>query len=239
MHDFSLYSGERQVGKNLNEIRRDHMARYELAYKFLRNNSHEIGLDCFCGNGYGSYYLATKLGKNISILGVDGSEEAINFANRYYNCERVFFSHKLFPFSLPKNALDFVISFESIEHVENGNLMIENLIHSLTEGGHIIFSVPNEKIHSLKLNHHPFHKKHYDDAEIKQIFKGYRMRLVKQYGQDVYVFRNGVQAELLDIKEMNLRENYNGQVLIYIYQKSETTPKQNLPIFDKLISYFK
>ena len=43
--DFSLMSGERQTGENLNLIRYDHLVRYELAANFLANkvNSNSIG----------------------------------------------------------------------------------------------------------------------------------------------------------------------------------------------------
>ena len=121
--DYSLYSGERQTGKKLSEIRADHIKRYELVKKALeckfKDESNIFGLDCFCGVGYGSFLLSSHL-SNVTVLGIDGSLEAVEFANKHYSNFRTFFSHKLYPFYLPKDCFDFIVSFESIEHIENG-----------------------------------------------------------------------------------------------------------------------
>ena len=78
--------------------------------------------------------------------------------------------------------------------------------------------MPNEKVNSLKINKHKFHVKHYTNEEIKEYFKG-KLEFSKMYGQDVYVFREGLQSELLPENKMELVESYEGQVIIYVYQK--------------------
>jgi len=218
MKDFSLNSGERQVGKTLDEIRFDHRVRYQLAIEFLKEKKHYVGLDCFCGNGYGSHFMANQL-SDCNIIGIDASQEAIECANKYYSSKNILFSCKLFPFCLPKETFDFIVCFESLEHVIEGEEMMNQLIHSLKLGGYLFFSIPNENVHSLKLNKHPFHYKHYTDAEVKNMMQS-KLKLIKMYGQNVYVFRNGIQAELLDSRDMILNENKEGQVNIYIYKKS-------------------
>jgi hypothetical protein len=45
------------------------------------------------------------------------------------------------------------------------------------------------------------------------------MEIIKQYGQDVYEFHDGVQGKLLDVSKMDLMENNEGQVSIYICKK--------------------
>ena len=216
-HDFSLMSGERQVGRSLSEIRKDHLLRYEMALQFLRDKPHAMGLDCFCGNGYGSYWLGKELDESC-ITGIDASAEAVTFANQYYQLPNVFFSNKLFPFDLPKGIFDFVVSFESIEHVDDGVRMFDELIGSLKAGGYFLFSVPNERINSREKNHHPFHKHHYVDDEVKRILEK-RVDILHQYGQNVYVFHDGLQGELLPESDMILRENVEGQIWIYVCRK--------------------
>ncbi len=50
--------GQRQAAPNLKGIRPDHVARYELAARFIPENG--VVLDMACGVGYGAYILARK-----------------------------------------------------------------------------------------------------------------------------------------------------------------------------------
>ena len=81
--DFSLNSGERQVATSIENIRKDHLYRYEYAInkikKLLKDNCSI--LDIFCGNGYGSYLISKSL-PQCSICSVDGSKEAIILARK-------------------------------------------------------------------------------------------------------------------------------------------------------------
>ena len=85
--NYSMNSGERQVGNSLEKIRRDHIVRYELAVniikKLLPNNAIN-GLDIFCGNGYGAYIIANSISNLKKIVAIDGSKETINFAKKNY-----------------------------------------------------------------------------------------------------------------------------------------------------------
>jgi len=218
MKDFSLNSGERQTGVKLDQIRYDHRARYKKVIEFLKDKPVKFGLDCFCGNGYGTYYVNENL-KNVCMLGIDGSSEAVVCAEKNYSTHRNFFSYKLFPFELPKNTFDFVICYESLEHVDDGNGMYRVLADSLKPGGYLFISVPNEEINNRLLNHHPFHKKHYTDVEIRNILHS-DFTVLTSFGQNVYVFRDGIQCELLSEQDMELEENKTGQVLIYFCVKN-------------------
>jgi hypothetical protein len=72
---YSLFSGERQVGANIEEIRADHVMRYELARDdMLREDGIRttgLGMDLFCGTGYGTAILSGEI--ESCIWGVDGS----------------------------------------------------------------------------------------------------------------------------------------------------------------------
>ena len=221
-HNFSLDSGERQIGETLDKIRYDHIVRYKMAIEFLKGKKVNTLLDCFCGNGYGSYYMAKEL-LHIHVLGLDASKEAVDFANVNYNMDRIIFSTKEFPFALPNDKYDSVVSFESIEHVENGERLFDELINTVKPGGYLIFSVPNEEVNSLTKNNHPFHKHHYTTDEIIDILRG-RVEIIKQYGQNVYQFNDGVQGNLLEEKGMDLLEGGKGQILLYVCQK----PRKNI-----------
>lgn len=220
--DFSLTSGERQVAEQLEDIREDHLARYRLVKDFLDqiivDNKIMNGLDMFCGNGYGTYMIAKNF-PSINIDSYDGSEEAIKMANNVYKLSNTNFMYKLFPFSLKKNKYDFIISFESLEHVEQDDLMIKYITKSLKKRGYLFISVPNENVHSLKKNPHKFHFRHYEhEVFLSKFLQEYN--LLNLYGQDVYVFDNGISTgNLLSNYDMQLKNNCEGQVNIYVFQK--------------------
>ena len=103
-HDLSLHSGERQVATTYEAIRTDHRLRYEWADARLEKPG--FGLDAFCGNGYGTWLLS----KSRVVIGIDGSAEAIRQAEQNYWTPRTHFSVNYYPFELPSNSFDFLIS---------------------------------------------------------------------------------------------------------------------------------
>ena len=128
--DYSLNSGERQTGLTIENIRQDHIVRYEIIPKYLQKyfgNKKIKGCDVFCGIGYGSK-LITDTCKNVILDSIDGSLETIQNAKLHYYNPRITYKQSLFPFKLKKNKYDFIISIESIEHVENDNLFLDELI---------------------------------------------------------------------------------------------------------------
>ena len=69
---FDLYSGERETATSLLDITKHSIYRYNLVLETLCkkfDNADFIGLDIFCGNGYGSYFLA-KYANLSKIIGI-------------------------------------------------------------------------------------------------------------------------------------------------------------------------
>ncbi|MHC4376125.1 MAG: capsular polysaccharide export protein, LipB/KpsS family [Planctomycetota bacterium] len=116
-------SGERQTAVQFESIRADHRVRYDFATEWLtaelararRGDGPLLGVDAFCGNGYGSARLASA--PHVCVQGIDASEDAISVAQQHFGNERVQFEARRFPFDLPKERFDFATCFESIEHV--------------------------------------------------------------------------------------------------------------------------
>ena len=218
--DFSLNSGERQTAQTLAGIRKDHLLRYELAANFLEkefNQNKTYGADIFCGNGYGSYVVASKL-KNTKILSIDASKEAIELANNYYKIEnRIKFIDKFFPFELEKDKYDYVISFESIEHIQDDIQFIETIISAIKNNGYWFLSTPNEEKMSLKKNNNKFHFRHYTNKMVNGIFKKYNLKMIEQYGENTYsIDKNGLITGTLSEDKMKSIKDYNGQFMVYI-----------------------
>ena len=223
IHDFSLNSGERQVATSIEGIRKDHIYRYEKGIeaikKHLKIKALQNGADVFCGNGYGSYLIA-KAFPQVKLLSIDGSKEAIELAKQFYASENTEFKQQFFPFKLKKNMYNFIFSLESIEHIKEDQLFIKTLTSAIKKGGLLILSTPNIEKIDLKINCNHFHERHYKTNDIIELLKKYNFELQEIYGQDTYIIdREGHCVDVLNDEEMVLKENFNGQFIIYVFEK--------------------
>jgi predicted SAM-dependent methyltransferase len=225
--DFSYASGERQTAIRIQEIRPDHTSRYRLSIAILEQHlaraSHPlVGLDLFCGNGYGTWLASNVLGAHL--LGVDGSEEAIRVANRHYATPRTVYAHKCYPFDLPGETYDFITCFESIEHVQEPEALFGTLVHSLNPGGVLFVSTPNEAAMPLALNLKWFrhHLRHFTDADMIALAASRpEIAHVAQFGQKVYcVDQHGKVISVDESLDMLPTVNCNGaHFFIHLYLK--------------------
>jgi SAM-dependent methyltransferase len=220
--DFSLGSGERQIGKTLSEIRFDHLCRYQLAAALMQRYHYprkKVIFDIFCGNGYGTSVLSKAFPEAVC-LGVDGSKEAIAFAEDHFSSANTLFLSKISPFFIPTKIADIVISLESLEHVSEDRYFFQSLLESLQSEGMAIISVPNENVNSLSKNPHKFHCKHYTKCDINALLP-FGFEIILEYGQDVYLFReDGVCTfDLLPEDKMVPKLNHEGQVSIYLIKR--------------------
>lgn len=108
-----LLSGERQVTTNMNEIRRDHLARYEWAAKQLRGAR---VLDLCCGIGYGSKIMADA---GCAVDAIDIDEGAIAYAKSHYPHEKNQYlcGDLTSPDVVMVGEVDAAVCFEGIEHL--------------------------------------------------------------------------------------------------------------------------
>ncbi len=195
--DFSYNSGERQTATSFGGIRADHASRYQLATHIVKKHFKNVaaplrGLDLFCGNGYGTWLAAREL--NAHMLGVDGSEEAITMANCHFSTTHTIFTAKCFPFSLPAGEFDFILCFESIEHVADPDAMFVALGCALKPGGVLFVSTPNEATMPLARNAEWFrhHVRHFREAELADLAQRCGdVKFVGQFGQRVYRVHEG------------------------------------------------
>lgn len=220
---FDLYSGERQTGKDIKEIRADHLNRYELVIKrascFFTAPSNLLGLDIFSGVGYGTFLLNQKLG--CAMIGIEGSGGAVNFAKRYYHSPSILYVQKQFPFHLSKETFDFITSVESIEHVEGHEFLFKNIASALKENGYLFLSAPNENIIPLRIYKDDFnyHYKHFTGEEIKRYSGINGLMFVSLFGQNLYKLGNGKILQILPAQDMELEEGKEGQINMYILKK--------------------
>lgn len=219
MHDLTLNSGERQVATEFAAIRADHRFRY--AWADARLPAGGFGLDAFCGNGYGTWLLA----QSRTVLGIDGSSEAIRLAEVHYRSPRTFFATQYFPFELPTEVFDFVVSLESVEHVADGQGFFQQLVDSLKPGGQLVFSTPCEDHLPLAMTGNHFHFRHYSLDETLALAGSCGLTLIEWAGQNTYQMQpDGRQGALLPESEMGLTGDRAGQFTLVLCQKGAARP---------------
>lgn len=158
------FGGERQIGKNIQEIEPKHVERYQFANKFVSNG--DIVLDAACGIGYGSNILAQSAK---SVLSLDNSEEALEYCRTYWGAENITYDVIDLESDFQNNVngkFDVIVSLETLEHLENPLIETCMKFYELLElGGHLIISHPHmqKTPKSLKGEHH----KHWEiDGEL-------------------------------------------------------------------------
>lgn len=140
------FTGEYFVpGQSSPRLEADHLARYRFASRFVAGKA---VLDIACGVGYGSDLLS-KAGA-LRVDGVDINEDVIAYAGKNYASETTrFLCGDIYTFSSPR-CYDMIVSFETIEHVEDYSKALTNLFRLLCDNGRLIISSPNRPITSPK-----------------------------------------------------------------------------------------
>lgn len=169
------FTGERFV-PDMSEkyIVAEHYQRYNAVLNIVKGKK---VLDAACGAGYGTALMAS-VAENVT--GIDISSEAISYANTRYsdvgNARYLEASIAELPFS--DNTFDVIISFETIEHVneELQNKFLKEIKRCLKDDGILVMSSPDKRTYTdLPGYHNEFHVKefYFDefDAFLRREFK--------------------------------------------------------------------
>ena len=151
------------------EVPPDHLARYEWAtpqVKGLRV------LDAGSGYGYGSDHLAAN-GAGW-VVGVDTDPRAIRYARAHYHRPALEFA--LGKIQAVRTAtFEAVISFEVLEHVQDGPGYLSQLVRLIRPGGVLFLSTPNraftERSYVDGRSPNPFHLREYYAAEVAEMLR--------------------------------------------------------------------
>lgn len=138
----------------------EHLTRYLAALEVVRG---KVVLDIASGAGYGSFELAKAAER---VFGVDISPEAVAYAQQKYpaaNLEFLVGAGTAIP--LPDDAVDVVVTFETIEHIEDYRGFLTELRRVLRPGGLAIVSTPNDL--EYEENNH-FHLHEFVHDELRQ-----------------------------------------------------------------------
>lgn len=134
-----------------------HLVRYTLAAEWVRPG--DTVLDCACGLGYGSAILAAR-SRGGRFIAVDIEERAIHYARDNFAARYPVEYHQGSADDLSflaDQSVDFVVSFETIEHLEDFNRFLSEINRVLKPDGRIIASVPNLWVDETGNDPNPYH----------------------------------------------------------------------------------
>ncbi|MEO1129221.1 MAG: methyltransferase domain-containing protein [Planctomycetota bacterium] len=119
-----------------------HMRRYEFALRSARGMR---VIDVACGTGYGSRLLAER-GGAADVIGIDADARTIDYATRRHAIDNHvrFMTSDATSLPLPDRSADLMVSFETIEHLREPDVFLEQIARILAVDGHAIISTPND-----------------------------------------------------------------------------------------------
>ena len=149
--DTLVVTGERLVpGALADRLFREHEARYVFAGEFVAGKQ---TLDVACGTGMGTKYLSVA--GAVSSIGLDIDPTAVSFASKFYGgCK--FAQCDVTRLCIASASIDVVVSFETIEHIEDQAKFLNECHRVLKPGGVLICSTPNQML-SKWAPRNPFH----------------------------------------------------------------------------------
>lgn len=180
------FTGERFVPEVHGNIELEHRHRYLQASSIAKG---KVVLDIASGEGYGSAMLAEHA---LQVIGVDISEQAVAHAQQRYqrdNLEYRVGSCAAIP--LPDASVDLLISFETIEHHDQHQEMMQEIRRVLRKDGVLLISSPDKLTYSdVPGSHNEFHVKELYQHEFKQLLETY-FKNIAFFGQRI-LFGSGI-----------------------------------------------
>ncbi len=185
------FTGERYVPEAHGNIELEHLHRYLQACEIAAG---KVVLDIASGEGYGSAMLANRADK---VIGVDISVEAVEHARKRYNKENLEYRvGTCADIPVPDASVDLVVSFETIEHHDQHETMMQEIKRVLRPTGVLLMSTPDKYHYSVERGYsNQYHVKELDQRELKQLLGNY-FKNVTYFGQRV-IYGSGIFAESL------------------------------------------
>ena len=172
---------ERFVPGAEGQIWYEHWHRYHFVAPFAAGRR---VVDVACGEGYGAALLARTAAH---VTGVDLSSEAVALARRRYgtapNLE--FLEGRCEAIPVAEGSADLVVSFETLEHLEEPRALIAQASRVLRPDGLFVVSTPNKAVYTDRRGYHnPYHPSELYEPEFVAALKE-RFPALAIFGQRV------------------------------------------------------
>lgn len=213
-----IFTGERFIpGVEDKKLEIEHFQRYKSISGIVKG---KYVIDAACGEGYGSRILADSASK---VIGIDIDAGTIDRASKTYaSVENLSYIQGSIAnlSSIEDKSVDIVVSFETIEHVneEIQNHFLEEIFRVLKSEGILVMSTPNKEIYSDLYNYHnEFHiKEFYKDEFVGFLKKKFEnIQLYNQYFEVTSIIDKNFDEESELQYYKNLKEyDYEGKYFI-------------------------
>lgn len=167
------FTGERVHSDEpeINWLFQRHLFAYRQSLGYVRAG--EYGLDCGCGEGYGTQLLAETKAR---IIGVDVSQEAVSLAwTKYSGVQLGFIQANAVFLPFASNVFGLICAFQVIEHLSNHEAFLDEVRRVLVPGGIFIITTVNKLIYSPNsiIPGNEFHVHEFLPEELEDLLKHY------------------------------------------------------------------
>ncbi|MCC6181895.1 MAG: hypothetical protein B6D44_00550 [Ignavibacteriales bacterium UTCHB2] len=178
----SDWTGERLETNIFNQNTLEHLHRYSIALNLVQDKTI---LDIACGTGYGTNILASRAK---AIVGIDVDEKTIEQARYNYRKGNIEFkAGSITSIPYKDNYFDVVVSFETVEHIENHELMMSEIKRVLKADGILIMSSPDKLYYSDIPNYkNVFHLNELYENNFKELIEKYFNNVMFAYQSSGY-----------------------------------------------------
>lgn len=206
----------------------EHIVRYEAVLPIVQN---KVVLDIACGSGYGTQTIAQTAKK---VYGVDVDQDAIAYAQaNYAQANTEFILGSAIDIPLADNSVDVVVSFETLEHIDDYRKFMAEIKRVLKNDGLLVLSTPNDK--EFPEGAH-FHIHEFEEAELRSLVKE-SFANVKEYFQATWIYNALVTKQQmstetrLDIPTVNTAPVGTDKALYFYMLCSNRKITEQVPTF--------
>ncbi len=180
------------------EVMQEHLDRYLFVLQYVKGKR---VLDVACGSGYGSQLLAKEAK---SVVGVDISPYAIEYAQTHYPADNLqYIQEDATKLPFEDDSFDVVVSFETIEHIEDYTTFLRECRRVLRQSGLFICSTPNSLISSPNGNIiNPYHVIEFSYEEFTDTLQDHFTSIQMQGQRDVNPLKNYIISSYLFVKNL-------------------------------------
>ncbi|MFQ5973219.1 MAG: class I SAM-dependent methyltransferase [Alphaproteobacteria bacterium] len=175
------------------------LSAYHWAMETLGVHANMRVLDAACGTGYGSNALAVRAQ---SVVGVDRDVTTVNAASRRYRWPNLcFLPMDCEALAFKAASFDAVLSFETIEHLDDDRRLLREVARLLTPEGWLVLSTPHGKAPGA-VPDNPFHRREYVWAELRGLL-GEHFHSVRLFGRWLGPRLAGLERKLDSVRRFD------------------------------------